>query len=94
MQDEFHSGTKLVPKVTPVSRKQRVMSCFVEDVNMVRRSLLSLSERGYMVVGNLASQEFVCIRQGKRVGIVAIEIERTRIHFLSEVSVAIAAVVS
>ena len=47
MQDEFHSGTKLVPKVTPVSRKQRVISCFVEDVNMVRRSLLSLSERGY-----------------------------------------------
>ena len=47
-----------------------------------------------MVVGNSVSQEFVCIRQGKRVGIVAIEIERTRIHFLSEVSVAIAAVVS
>ena len=34
-----------------------------------------------MVVGNSASEEFVCIRQGKRVGIVAIEIERTRIHF-------------
>ena len=47
-----------------------------------------------MVVGNSVSQEFVCIRQGKRVGIVAIEIERTRIHFLSEVSVATAAVVS
>ena len=47
-----------------------------------------------MVVGNSASEEFVCIRQGKRVVIIAIEIEKTRIHLLSEVSVAIAAVVS
>ena len=47
-----------------------------------------------MVVGNSASQEFVCIRHGERVVIIAIEIEKTRIHFLSEVSVAIAAVVS
>ena len=46
-----------------------------------------------VVVGNSASQEFVCIRHGKRVVIIAIEIEKTRIHFLSEVSVAIAAVV-
>ena len=47
-----------------------------------------------MNVGNSASQEFVCIRHGKRVVIIAIEIEKTRVQFLSEVSVAIAAVVS
>ena len=47
-----------------------------------------------MVVGNSALEEFVCIRQGKRVGIIAIEIERRRIHFSCEVSGANAAVVS
>ena len=41
-----------------------------------------------MIVRNSAPEEFACI------GIIAIEIERTRIHFLSKIFVAVAVVVS
>ena len=47
-----------------------------------------------MVVRNSAPEEFACIQQSKRIGDVAIEIERTQIHFLSNVFVAVNVVVS
>ena len=47
-----------------------------------------------MVVRNSAPEEFACISQSKRTGNTAIEIERTQIHFLSKVFVAVAVVVS
>ena len=47
-----------------------------------------------MVVRNVAPEEFSCILQSKPVEIIGIEIERTRIHFLGRVFVAVAVVVS
>ena len=47
-----------------------------------------------MVVRNVAPEEFACICQSKRVEINGIEIERTQIHFLAHVFVAVAVVVS
>ena len=47
-----------------------------------------------MVVRNSAPEEFACISQSKRTGNTAIEIDRTQIHFLSNVFVAVAVVVS
>ena len=49
-----------------------------------------------MVVRNAASEEFACIIlwQSKWVEKIGIEIERTRIHFLADVFVAVAVVVS
>ena len=47
-----------------------------------------------MVPRNSAQKEFACIWQSKRDGVIAIEIERTQIHFLSDVFVAVPVVVS
>ena len=47
-----------------------------------------------MVVRNSPPEEFACIQQSKLIGNIAIEIERTQIHFLSNVFVAVAVVVS
>ena len=47
-----------------------------------------------MVLRNSAQKEFACIWQSKRDGVIAIEIERTQIHFLSDVFVAVPVVVS
>ena len=47
-----------------------------------------------MVLRNSAQKEFACIWQSKSVGGIAIEIERTQIHFLSDVFVAVGIMVS
>ena len=43
-----------------------------------------------MVLRNLAQKEFSCIWGSKWVGVIGIEVERTQIHFLSDVFVAVA----
>ena len=43
-----------------------------------------------MVLRNLTQKEFSCIWGSKWVGVIGIEIERTQIHFLSDVFVAVA----
>ena len=59
----------------------------MEDVNKQRRNFVSLSETGY----GLLKFRFGRIRPHltKWVGIIAIKTERTQIHFLSDVFVAI-----
>ena len=47
-----------------------------------------------MVRRNSAQKELACILQSKWVGGIAIEIEKTQIHFLYEAFVAVAVVVS
>ena len=47
-----------------------------------------------MVLRNSAQKGFACIWQSKWVGLIAIEIERTQIHFLSDVFVAVGVVIS
>ena len=47
-----------------------------------------------MVLRNSAQKEFACIWQSKSVGVIVTEIERTQIHFLSDVLVAVAIIVS
>ena len=47
-----------------------------------------------MLVRNSAPEEFACISQSKRIGDIAVEIGRTQIHFLSNVFVTVAVVVS
>ena len=56
---------------------------------MQRRNLISLSELD-MVTWNSASGGFAYIWQSKWVGIIAVKTERTQIHFLSDVLVAVA----
>ena len=59
-----------------------LISRFMKDVNKWRRNFLSLSELGY---GREESGS-----RSKRTGIIAIEIERTQINFLSNIFVAVA----
>ena len=59
----------------------------MEDINNRRRNFLSLYKLGYGSWQS-APEDFACIWQSKRVGIIAIPFERTRIHFLSDVFVA------
>ena len=47
-----------------------------------------------MVLRNSTQKEFACLWRSKWVGVIAIEIERTQIHFLSDLFVAVAVVVS
>ena len=47
-----------------------------------------------MVLSNSFQKEFACIWQSKWVGVIGIEIERTQIHFLKDVFVAVAVVAS
>ena len=70
-----------------------LISSFMEDVNK-RRLIFRLFLTLNMVLRNLAQKEFACIWQSKWLGVIVIEIERTQIHFLSEVFVAVAIVVS
>ena len=66
-----------------------LISRFMEDVNKRRRNFISISVLGY-------GQEiqfhggFAYIWQSRWVGIIAIKTERTQIHFLSDVLIAIA----
>ena len=61
-----------------------------EYVNRQRRNFLSLSELGYGPARNSTPGEFANIWQSKSVGIIAIKTERTQIHFLRDVLVAVA----
>ena len=62
---------------------------FMGDANKWRRNFF-LSLNLNVVVRNSAPKEFACIWQRTRVEIIRIEIERTQIHFLSDVFVAVA----
>ena len=62
---------------------------FIGDVNKWRRNVF-LSPNLNVVVRNSAPKEFACIWQRTRVEIIRIEIERTQIHFLTDVFVAVA----
>ena len=62
---------------------------FMGDVNKWRRNFF-LSLNFNVVVRNSAPKEFACIWQRTRVEIILIETERTQIHFLREVFVAVA----
>ena len=58
----------------------------MEDVNKRRWKFLSISELGYDSLEFTATRkEFTSIWQSKRAGKIAIEIESTRIQFLSDV---------
>ena len=61
-----------------------LISRFIMDVNKQRLNFLSLSELD-MVLRNSAQKGFACIWQSKWFGVIAIEIERTQIHFSSDV---------
>ena len=61
----------------------------MKNVNKQRRNFISLSELGYEPQGN-NFRGFAYIWQSKWVGIIAIKTERTQIHFLSDVLVAVA----
>ena len=61
----------------------------MKNVNKQRRNFISLSELGYEPQGN-NFRGFAYICQSKWVGIIAIKTERTQIHFLSDVLVAVA----
>ena len=63
---------------------------FMEDINKEQRNFISLSELGSMVIWNSASGGFVYIWWSKWVRIIAIKTEKTQIHFLSDVLVAVA----
>ena len=70
-------------------RRENAFSRFMEDVNKQRRNFTSLSELGY---GPL-KYSFGMVRlhlTSKWVGIITIKTERTQIHFLSDVFVAVA----
>ena len=69
-----------------------LISRFMEDVKKWRRNFLSLSELGYSRE-ELGSRR-VRLHLTKQIEIIAIDIERTRIHFLSKIFVAVAVVVS
>ena len=63
----------------------------MECVNKQRRNYISLSELGHGPLDfNSTSGEFAYIWQSKWVGIIAIRTERTQIHFLNDVLVAVA----
>ena len=61
----------------------------MEDVNKQRRNFISLSELEFGPL-NSASRGFAYNWQSNWVGIIAIKTERTQIHFLSDVLVAVA----
>ena len=63
---------------------------FIEEVNKQQRNFISLSEFGSVVIWNSASGGFAYIWWSKWVGIIAIKTEKTQIHFLSDVLVAVA----
>ena len=63
----------------------------MENVKKQRRNFISVSELEYaMVPWNSTSGGFAYIWQSKWVGIIAIKTEKTQIHFLSDVLVAVA----
>ena len=62
---------------------------FMEEINKQQRNFISLSELGSMVIWNSASGGFVYIWWSKWVRIIAIKTEKTQIHFLSDVLVAV-----
>ena len=61
----------------------------MEDVNKQRRNFISLSELEYGPL-KFSFRRFAYNCQSKRVGIIAIKTEKTQIHFLSDVLVAVA----
>ena len=63
---------------------------FIEDVNKQQRNFISLSEFGSVVIWNSVSGGFAYIWWSKWVGIITIKTEKTQIHFLSDVLVAVA----
>ena len=65
----------------------------MEDVKTRQRNFVSLSERG-TIPRKSSLQEIVCVRQITRVEIIAIEIDRTRNHFLCDVFATVAVVVA
>ena len=72
-----------------------LISRFMEDVNKRRLTVFFIFLNLNMALRNSAQKEFACIWPSKcRVGVIAIEIERTQIHFLSNVFVAVTVVVS
>ena len=67
------------------------MSRFMEDLNKQRRNFISLKILSLNLVSwNSASGGFAYNWQSKWVGIIAIKTERTQIHFLSDVLIAVA----
>ena len=70
-----------------------LISCFKEDVKTRQRNFVSLSELG-IIRRKWSLQQIACVRQSKRVEIIAIEIERTCTHSLSDVFATVAFVVA
>ena len=64
------------------------ISCFMKDVNKQRRNFFLFLNLD-MLPWNSTSGEFACILQSKWAGIIATKTERTQIHFLSDVLVAV-----
>ena len=62
---------------------------FMGDINKQQRNFVSLSELGSTVIWNSASGGFVYIWWSKWVRIIAMKTEKTQIHFLSDVLVAV-----
>ena len=75
-----------------ITIKKCLIYRFMEHVNNERRNSISLSELGYayMVPRNSTPEGFAYIWKSKWVGVIVIKTEKTKIHYLSDVLVAVA----
>ena len=70
-------------------RRENLILPFIVDENKQRRNFISLSELEYGPL-KFSFRRVAYNCQSKRVGIIAIKTEKTQIHFLSDVLVAVA----